>query len=397
MSLNKNNPKVVCFIQINHTDLQQTNKEKEFILKLKDSKLFDYVVLAAPNIPDNIKIKNLSIEMNVDYHLGNIDNIVERIDEVLEKFDTEIIVRILINWFYVDLELVEKMINYTKKSLNLDYLCLPHNFDVKFGCDIITKRGIEKIKNIFSQNNLIKNEFQFRPWYLLESHHDFDSIIFEDVPNYTNEVFYKLRKDILNSNAPVAWDFGETFSHHEYENAKKYVDKNTIALDISCGWGHGTSTLAKYCKKVIGFDVEKKFIDYAKTKIGPKFPNIEFMLGDNISGLENESIDFAISAHTMEHVENEDEFLKEIKRVLKINGILIIEVPLRIKKPFSGNNEPLLPHTELFAGHFREYSIESFKQLVTKNFKILEIFGANRGSYCKVDKARNAVMAVLKK
>ena len=50
--------------------------------------------------------------------------------------------------------------------------------------------------------------------------------------------------------------------------------------------------------------------------------------------------------------------------MLKDGGLLIIEVPVRVRYPFSGNDEPLLPHTEKFDGHYREYGIGTFSAKV---------------------------------
>ena len=87
----------------------------------------------------------------------------------------------------------------------------------------------------------------------------------------------------------------------------------------------------------------------------------------------------------------------EIKRVLKKDGVLILEVPLRIRKPFLHNEEPLLPSTENISGHYREYSVNSFKSLVSQYFSIIDLYGVNRGIYVPIENTRNAIMAVLQK
>ena len=87
----------------------------------------------------------------------------------------------------------------------------------------------------------------------------------------------------------------------------------------------------------------------------------------------------------------------KVHRVLEKDGKLFIEVPLRVKKPFSSNSKPLLPHTDKFAGHYREYSIESFRTLVSTFFNVIDIQGVSRGYYVPLEKTRNAVMALLQK
>ena len=317
--------------------------------------------------------------------------------DVCEQFNIEILCRILINWFYVDISLINNMIQFAKNHESFDYIYLPYDFDIKFGCDVHSKKGLKLLVKYLKEHSDDELKYKFRPWYLLEQDPSFNSIMFPNVPTYENDYFYNLRKELLKK-LPVAWNFGSEFFYYSYDHAKKYVKSTDLCLDISCGWGHGTATLAPFCQKIYGLDVEEQYIQSAQTNIQPKFDNLEFsLLNDDKINLSSNSIDFAISIHTMEHVEDDAAFLKEINRVLKKNALLILEIPLRIKKPFIDNDEPLVPHTEMYAGHYREYSKKSFTKLISNFFEITEIFGVNRGFYCPIDKARNAAMAVLKK
>ncbi len=99
----------------------------------------------------------------------------------------------------------------------------------------------------------------------------------------------------------------------------------------------------------------------------------------------------------MEHVEDDKAFIEEIYRVLKIGGLLLITVPLRIRKPFTGNDEPLIPATEQYPGHYREYSNKRFQKLLTHRFVLNEIYGVNRGNYVPLENARNAIVGIFRK
>ena len=390
----------VCFIQCHFTDeFFLLEKFRNPILKLKESRIFDKIVLGVADIAENHEVFDKYAELyDIDVFYGESLDIVDRMIKVCEKYDAQILSRILINWNYLDVTLIKNMISHAESVSDFDYCMVPFDFDIKFGCDLHSKSGLLKLKSILNANTdkKLQDKYNFRPWSFLESDSRFNSIIVPSVPEYSNEKFYSLRKELID-NAPVAWDFGSVFYYHEYEAAKEYLSSDDVVLDISCGQGNGSVVLAKHCSKVYAFDVEKEFIEKGEKVYGEKFDNVDFLLGEPEKPLplDDNSISFAVSIHTMEHVEDDRLFLSELKRVLKKDGLLYLEVPVRIKKPFSGNSEPLLPHTDNFAGHYREYSPNSFIELVSSCFNILELKGVSRGEYVPIENTRNAVMALL--
>ena len=391
----------VCFIQCHYTDkLFLFEKSQNPISKLKKSKIFDKIILGVADITENHEVFDKYTELyNIDIFYGESLDIVDRMVKVCEKYEAQILARILVNWNYLDVNLIKNMILYAESVPDFDYCMVPFDFDIKFGCDLHSKSGLLKLKSILSDDTSkeLQDKYSFRPWGFLESDPRFNSIIYSSVPEYSNEKFYSLRKELLN-NVPVAWDFGSVFYYHEYEVAKEYLSSDDVVLDISCGQGNGSAVLAKNCSKVYAFDVEKEFLEKGKKVYGENFDNIEFLLGEPEKPLplDNSSISFAVSIHTMEHVKDDGSFLNELKRVLKKDGLLYLEVPVRLKKPFSGNSEPLLPHTDSFSGHYREYSPDSFIKLVSSYFDIIELKGVSRGEYVSIENTRNAVMALLK-
>ncbi|HLG90569.1 MAG TPA: class I SAM-dependent methyltransferase [Candidatus Saccharimonadales bacterium] len=110
-----------------------------------------------------------------------------------------------------------------------------------------------------------------------------------------------------------------------YEAVKDLVTNKTV-LDIACGSGYGSSILARKAKKIIGVDSDKKTIAYALEKYGLK--NIEFLVGDaNRIPIKDNAVDMVVSFETIEHVSDFKKFLREMKRVLKDDGLLVISTP----------------------------------------------------------------------
>ncbi len=102
---------------------------------------------------------------------------------------------------------------------------------------------------------------------------------------------------------------------------KKFIDgKNNLILDF----GVGTGVFSKEVKNkgiIIGIDPSLKMIKRGREKRGfIKFVN---SFGENLP-FKNNTFDYVISAYVMRNLENLENGLKEIKRVLKPAGSLIV-------------------------------------------------------------------------
>ena len=112
---------------------------------------------------------------------------------------------------------------------------------------------------------------------------------------------------------------------HRYAVAYECV-KGKAVLDIACGEGYGSMLLSYNASHVIGVDISKEVIDFARAKYHKD--NIDFKTGtcDKIP-LEDSSIDVVVSFETIEHHDQHEAMMREIKRVLKKDGVLIISSP----------------------------------------------------------------------
>lgn len=383
----------MCFIQCHYTNIREDSDPMYFCVeKIRDSGLFDEVVLAAGDMPENKIFEELAKEWGVSYFLGSPDDMVARMQKAAETFNCEILARVLLYWFYLDVELIGGMMACLEEQ-NADYVNLPLDFDIKFGADVHSLEGLKKLQKSLSKSVEQYEAFKFRPWFHVEDNPDnaWKVVTYENVPTYSNERHEKIAEQIIAS-TPWAWDYGKTFYYHEYVFAAKYIKSSEIVLDLSCGWGSGTNILAGAGKKAIGADVSTELIESARSRFNKD--NLEFIVTDGQDvKLASNSVDVVVSIHTMEHVENDHKFLSEIKRVLRPGGKLLLEVPLRMRRPFIHNNNPFVPKTDEFPGHVREYSVSGFKALMAQYFDVKEVLGDNRGYYCESSQARNAVLA----
>ncbi|MES1223188.1 MAG: methyltransferase domain-containing protein, partial [Bacteroidota bacterium] len=157
------------------------------------------------------------------------------------------------------------------------------------------------------------------------------------------------------------------FEHlHRYYTALELV-KGKVVLDIACGEGYGSAILSANADKVFGIDIDANTINHAKKKYDKD--NIEFLCGsaDNIPLADN-LIDVIISYETIEHLDEEAQknFLADVKRVLKKDGILVISTPDK------ANYTDRFSYTNEF--HVKEFEKEEFILLLKKYFTHIRLF-----------------------
>ena len=101
--------------------------------------------------------------------------------------------------------------------------------------------------------------------------------------------------------------------------------KNKKILDIGCGTGRNSIKLAKKGANVTGIDFSKNMLEIAKKKAKMVNLKISFKIG-RVTNLpfSNNSFDKVTCNLTLSHVKNLNKALKEMKRVVKKNGIIVI-------------------------------------------------------------------------
>lgn len=144
-----------------------------------------------------------------------------------------------------------------------------------------------------------------------------------------------------------------------YYKATELLSGNV--LEIGCGMGRALSLVLEHCERYTAIDKNEKLIE----QLAEKYPQHQFINSHipPLSSLPSETFDFVITFQVIEHIQNDDLFVKEIARVLKKGGKAIISTP-NIKQSLSRN-----------PWHIREYTKESLEKLLQKDFAKIEKMG----------------------
>ena len=118
-----------------------------------------------------------------------------------------------------------------------------------------------------------------------------------------------------------------------------------VALDFGCGPGRFAEVLAEDFDKVIGVDVSDKMIDLAQERAEKKdINNIEYVVADNLSDIDDDSVDLIMSRLVLEHMPPEmiKECVKDFTRVLKKGGLASFEIPFEEPKEYREKKDNII-------------------------------------------------------
>ncbi|MBU0998512.1 methyltransferase domain-containing protein [Patescibacteria group bacterium] len=141
----------------------------------------------------------------------------------------------------------------------------------------------------------------------------------------------------LHENVPPDWYFRsikenilQRYWHkRRFEEVSKLIEKSDgKILDIGCADGVFTKVIFEKAKpsKIIGVDILPKSVTWAKKHW--KNPKMEFIVSDaeNLK-YESNTFDAVFILEVLEHVNNPQKILFDVKRILTKNGYAILLVP----------------------------------------------------------------------
>jgi len=168
----------------------------------------------------------------------------------------------------------------------------------------------------------------------------------------------------------------QNFECHKkrYEFALPYC-KDKKVLDIACGTGYGSAVLEMAAKFIICVDKNVEAIKYANKYYKTK--DNEFIISDAAEYLKNnQDYDIVICFETLEHLDDDKEFVSLIKK----------NIPIMFSVPYN--------EKELTKWHKRRYKEEDLKSLF-KGRKIEFWYQHKKGEIDKNNKEVQNIIGVI--
>jgi SAM-dependent methyltransferase len=138
-------------------------------------------------------------------------------------------------------------------------------------------------------------------------------------------------------------------------------------IDMACGEGYGSETLARSARSVVGLDANPDAHDHARLRY--RSANLGFERGLVETFGEASSCDAVVFLQTIEHVHDPVAVLEHFRSILRSGGVAYVSTPNVLTlappgAPKSGN-----------PWHLKEYRAEEFRALCRSVFDRVELLG----------------------
>jgi SAM-dependent methyltransferase len=141
-------------------------------------------------------------------------------------------------------------------------------------------------------------------------------------------------------------------------------------LDAGCGAGYGSAELAHTAQWVVGADLEREAVDFARANY--RLPNLWFEQASCVALPHNDStFDLVVAFEVIEHLEQWREFLLEVRRIISPNGQFVVSTPNKRYYTESRGVEGSNPF------HVHEFEFDEFRGALKSIFPHVALFLEN--------------------
>ena len=316
-ALIRNNIKVGALIQVTASDLYPSKNPEDYCIAVcRRSGLFDSVVLAVPDLEESQVFDELASYWCVELVKGSVFNVADRLLSAANRYEVDVIVRLLLRRFYLDTELVSEMINLLLSEQG-DYVKLPNDFNYELAGDVFTRDALTRVVEMLQGDDMETAARQFSPWRVMDE----DKVNFKTLehpgsndypPAKVAAIKAKFSKLFSENQVRYGWKFPAS----AYAFVARFIRPNDVVLDISCGQGEGSRRLVESCAKVVGLDIDLEYVSNARQRFSG-VPGLSYICDDAMQYCQPGTYDAIVSMHTLEHLPDPLAFLVLCRKNLK--------------------------------------------------------------------------------
>ncbi len=166
---------------------------------------------------------------------------------------------------------------------------------------------------------------------------------------------------------PWAPDVQVVYEHlHRYMWAAQWLTGLRV-LDLASGEGFGAAILAHTAASVLGIDIDPLTVEHSRLNYGAE--RLDFQVADalDLGHMPAGHFDAVVAFEMVEHLDDHDRLLDQIRHVLRPGGLVIMSTPDR--RVYEGVRREENPY------HVHELDTDEFGSLLTSRFTNLRVWG----------------------
>lgn len=159
------------------------------------------------------------------------------------------------------------------------------------------------------------------------------------------------------------------YNHDVYVNTSKtvasFIDREDVVLECACGTGAISNYIAQRCRKLIATDYADGMLKQTRKNL-KDFENVSVEKADIMNlKFEDNTFDVAVAGNVIHLLKKPDMALKELERVIKSDGKIIIPTYINKERKSSTIAAKIF---ELFGADFKQqFNLETYKDFFNRN------------------------------